>query len=63
MNEFQAALGIVQLKYVDDVRRKGKAVADHYREHLRGIKGISFLNEAASVRHKNSYFPILLSFA
>jgi dTDP-4-amino-4,6-dideoxygalactose transaminase len=60
MNEFQAALGVLQLKYVNEVRTKRKEIADYYRDKLLGIKGISFLNDLDNVTHSYSYFPILI---
>ena len=40
MNEFQAAMGLCNLKYVDREIAKRKAVAERYRSHLEGVKGI-----------------------
>ncbi|MFZ4619445.1 MAG: DegT/DnrJ/EryC1/StrS family aminotransferase [Bacteroidota bacterium] len=60
MNEFQAALGVLQLKYVDEAISKRKRVAEQYRVELDGIEGIRFLNDITGVRHNYSYFPILI---
>lgn len=60
MNEFQAALGLLQLKYADQVRLKRKEVADYYRIHLKDVKGIRFLEDIEGVTHSYSYFPILI---
>ena len=40
MNEFQAAMGLCNLKYIDREIAKRKAVAERYRSHLEGISGI-----------------------
>lgn len=60
MNEFQAALGILQLKYVDKEIEKRKEVARNYREGLEGITGINFLSDLQNVKHNYQYFPILI---
>ncbi len=60
MNEFQAALGLLQLKYADEVRTKRKSIADCYREELSGINGLSFLDDVQHVVHSYSYFPIVI---
>jgi dTDP-4-amino-4,6-dideoxygalactose transaminase len=60
MNEFQAALGLLQLKYVDETIKKRKEIAGVYREHLSGVKGIRFLSVIEEVRHNYAYFPIFI---
>ncbi|MFH1196295.1 MAG: DegT/DnrJ/EryC1/StrS family aminotransferase [bacterium] len=60
MNEFQAALGVLQLKYVDEAIKKRKRVAEIYRETLSNVEGIKILYDLEGVRHSYSYFPILI---
>jgi len=60
MNELQAAYGLLQLKYADDRISKRKHIASIYREQLKGVRGISFLNDIEGVDHSYSYFPILI---
>lgn len=60
MNEFQAAMGLCQLKYVDENIEKRKKVFEKYREGLKNIKGISFLNDIENVKHNYAYFPIFV---
>jgi dTDP-4-amino-4,6-dideoxygalactose transaminase len=60
MNEFQAALGLLQLKYVDRNIAKSKKIAALYRKHLAGIPGLSMLQELADTRYNYSYFPIFI---
>jgi len=61
MNELQSAYGLLQLKYVDEYIAKRKAVADLYREQLRDVPGIRFLDDLPGVRHNYAYFPILIN--
>jgi len=60
MNEVQAAMGLLQLKYVDGLIEKRKQVAEQYRDLLAGINGLSFLNDLEGVKHCYSYFPVLI---
>jgi len=60
MNEFQAALGVLQLKYVDDNILKRKKIADLYRKNLVNISGLSFMSEIEATRHNYAYFPIFI---
>lgn len=60
MNEFEAALGLLQLKYVDRAIGERRAVARRYRERLRGLPGISFFEDAPGVRHNYAYFPVVI---
>jgi dTDP-4-amino-4,6-dideoxygalactose transaminase len=60
MNELQAAYGLLQLKYVDEYLSKRKDIAALYRERLKGIEGIRFLEDIEGVKHSYSYFPILV---
>lgn len=60
MNEFQAALGLLQLKYIEENISRRKEIADYYRSELANIDGLSFLNDLPGVRHTYSYFPILI---
>jgi dTDP-4-amino-4,6-dideoxygalactose transaminase len=60
MNEVQAAMGLLQLKHIDEAINKRKAIAHLYREKLDGIEGISCLRETTGVRYCYAYFPILI---
>jgi dTDP-4-amino-4,6-dideoxygalactose transaminase len=60
MNEFQAALGILQLKYVDAAIEKRRKITKTYREAFKRLSGITFLNDIDGVRHNYGYFPILV---
>ena len=60
MNELQAAMGLLQLKYVDEAIRKRKEIALHYRKELKSIDGISYLHSMAGVKYCYPYFPVLI---
>ena len=60
-NEMQAALGILQLKDINENIRKRKEIADWYIRSLSNINGIRFLNIVEGVENYNySYFPIFI---
>jgi len=60
MSEFNAALGLLQLKYVDQALARRKEIDAAYRERLNGVKGISCLKGAGEKVANFSYFPILV---
>lgn len=60
MNEFQAAMGVINLRYIDKQIAKRKAVAEIYRENLKNINGISYLEDVKNIKHNYAYFPILI---
>lgn len=60
MSEFQAAIGLLQLKYVDRYIKSRKIITEMYKKELSNIKGIRFLNKVKGVRHNYAYFPIFI---
>jgi len=60
MNEFQAALGLLQLKKIDKAIENCKGIADKYRSDLGNIEGIRLLEEKYNVEYNYSYFPIFV---
>ena len=60
MNEFQAAVGLAQLKHIDRLIAARKAIDQRYRELLEATPGIRCLPPKRSKRHNFSYFPILV---
>ena len=60
MNEFQAAVGLAQLKHIDNALAEREAIDRRYRELLADITGIRCLPSPPSKRHNYSYFPILV---
>lgn len=60
MNEFQAAMGICNLRHVDREISKRKAVVEWYRLLLKDIVGITYFEEQENVKSNYAYFPILV---
>ncbi|MGL5000051.1 MAG: DegT/DnrJ/EryC1/StrS family aminotransferase, partial [Cetobacterium sp.] len=61
MNEFQAAMGIVNLRYIDNEIEKRKKITKKYRELLDKIDGISYVKDIKGVKHNYSYFPVVIN--
>jgi dTDP-4-amino-4,6-dideoxygalactose transaminase len=61
MCEFNAALGLLQLKGIDEAIEKRKKIDALYRERLKGIDGIDCLNDSGEKIANYAYFPILIS--
>lgn len=59
MNEFQAAMGICNLRHLEEEICKRKAVVERYRERLNGIKGITLCKESPDVTPNYAYFPVV----
>lgn len=60
MSEFNAALGLLQLKHIDKALLQRKAVDAAYRERLKNVKGISCVSNEAEKTPNYAYFPILV---
>jgi dTDP-4-amino-4,6-dideoxygalactose transaminase len=59
MNEFQAAMGLCNLRHVDGEIEKRKAVVEHYRNRLSGVPGIRLVKEQPDVKQNYAYFPVI----
>jgi dTDP-4-amino-4,6-dideoxygalactose transaminase len=60
MNEVQAAFGLLQLKHMDAILGRRKAIDAQYRSALKGHPGISVLEPQNNVTINGGYFPILI---
>jgi dTDP-4-amino-4,6-dideoxygalactose transaminase len=60
MSEFNAALGLLQLKYIDQAIARRKEIDAAYREQLKGVKGIHCLKSAGEKVANYAYFPVLV---
>ncbi len=59
MNEFQAAMGICNLRYLDGEIAKRKMVVEKYRKQLEGIEGIKLSLIQDNVQSNYAYFPVV----
>jgi dTDP-4-amino-4,6-dideoxygalactose transaminase len=60
MNEFQAAMGLCNLRHIDGEIEKRKAAVERYRSNLDSMKGIRLLQPQPGVQSNYAYFPILI---
>jgi len=61
MNELQALMGSMILKYMDQMVKKRKQLYEIYKERLNEVPGISFSPDPGlNVEHNYSYVPILV---
>lgn len=61
MNEFQAAMGIVNLSGIEDEIRKRKTYADLYCSLLCDVPGIETYNYKSNIEYNYAYFPVKIS--
>lgn len=59
MNEFCAAMGLCNLRHVDQEIAKRKMVAEVYRKYLNGVEGIQLNPVQNNVTPNYSYFPVI----
>lgn len=60
MNEFQAAMGICNLRHIDEEITKRKTVYFRYRENLNDVKGIHMPELNPDVKYNYAYFQLWL---
>lgn len=59
MNEFCAAMGLCNLRHVDEEIAKRKAVVERYRERLDNVEGIQLNTIQPEVKSNYAYFPVI----
>lgn len=60
MDEMRSAYGLLNLRQVDAAIEARHQVAIQYREALRPLEGIRFMDDIPGVKHNYSYFPIFI---
>ncbi len=59
MNEFQAAMGICNLRHLEAEIAKRQAVLERYRSNLGGIDGVTICEIQPDVKSNYAYFPVM----
>ena len=59
MSEFQAAMGICNLRHLSEEIEKRKTIAERYRSRLEGIEGIKLSAVQENVESNYAYFPVI----
>lgn len=60
MNEFCAAMGLCNLRHVDEEIQKRKRVVEQYRSILGDTKGLRFNTIQPDVKGNYAYFPVII---
>jgi len=59
MSEFHAAMGLCNLRHLDEWLAGRKAVVERYRKNLSGVPGLTILQEQPGVESNYAYFPVV----
>lgn len=59
MSEFHAAMGLCNLRHLDEWLAGRKAVVERYRKNLSGVPGLTILREQEGVESNYAYFPVV----
>ena len=59
MNEFCAAMGLCNLRHIDEEIDKRRRVVERYRSHLEDVEGIQLNAEQLYVKSNYAYFPVV----
>ncbi len=59
MNEFCAAMGLCNLRHVDEEIAKRKVLVERYRSHLEHVEGIRLNPVQKNVKPNYAYFPVI----
>lgn len=59
MNEFQAAMGICNLRHIDENIKRRQAISERYLKKLDGIPGLTLCPVQEHVSSNYAYFPVL----
>lgn len=59
MNEFQAAMGLCNLRHIDEWIQKRKAVVERYIERFSDTPGLKVWKPQKGVTHNYAYFPVM----
>lgn len=60
MSEFNAALGLLQLKHIDQALERRREIDRIYRELLKDVQGIRSIDQAGQGVSNHAYFPIIV---
>ena len=60
MNEFCAAMGLCNLRHIDEEIAKRRSVVERYRSHLDGVEGIQLNPIQKNVKSNYAYFPVVI---
>ncbi|MDO0824294.1 DegT/DnrJ/EryC1/StrS family aminotransferase [Desulfosporosinus nitroreducens] len=59
MNEFEAVMGICNLRHFDEETSKRKTAGDRYLERLDSVRGIKLIKPDTNLKWNYAYFPVI----
>ena len=59
MNEFEAVMGICNLRHLDEEIAKRKIVGDRFTERLSGVRGIKLITPEPGLVWNYAYYPVI----
>ena len=59
MNEFQASMGLCNLRHIDEYISSRKKAIEQYQKRLLGIKGVRLLKSQEDVLSNYAYLPVI----
>lgn len=60
MDEFRAAMGLCNLKYIDDVIARRKIRYERYLYNLQNVDGVSVYSVPDNIKYNYAYFPVFI---
>ncbi len=60
MNEFQAAMGICNLRHIDEELTLRKTVYEAYTQRLKNVEGLTLLQCVDGIKQNYAYYPVLV---
>ena len=59
MNEFSAAMGLCNLRHIDEEIAKRKSVVEWYNQRLSGVSGLKLMSTQEDVKTNYAYYPVV----
>ena len=59
MNEFCAAMGVCNLRHLDEEIAKRKVIAERYWGHLENVPGVTVFRPASNIKYNYAYLPVV----
>lgn len=59
MSEFQAAMGLCNMRHLEEEILKRKKIVEYYRKRLSGVEGIKLAKIQGDVESNYAYFPVV----
>ena len=59
MNEFQASMGLCNLRHIDEALKSRCKIFERYNELLKDIRGVKVLSNQDGVKHNYAYYPVI----